>query len=452
MSLFLPTKYQSRAVSRMQRGNVMLIWDPGVGKTWPVLASAALMDGPTLVIVPAHLRDQWKSEAQIHVPWLVTHIFPHTTIKADFYGIDIVIVSYEYASTLDRWKELRKWTWAAIAIDECHYLMNGDAARTHAILGAKPLTETHGLVNAATRAWYLSGTPFTFPSQTYPILAASFKSSLSRRNEPGFMNSREWENEHCVVAPGKGGFGEKIVGAKNIPELRARLAPAMDRVKLEEAVDMPRLTIDTVPVRGLLKDLTSHVTPELMADFEALQNTLLDADIPDELKLAALDDSGMVMAQLRHAIAVAKIGETQKIIENELASGTKKIIVFGWHKKPLTELASKVGAALITGDQSEGARKRAREKFTQDDKTRVLVGQISATGTGIDGLQKVCHRAIFMEASWTFRDNKQCIHRIYRNGQTLPVHASFVTLLGSVDEYVQRVLKRNAETVSLLLD
>jgi superfamily II DNA or RNA helicase len=66
---FRPDEHQLRAVREMVRGSYMLVWDPGVGKTWPVVEAARRCGGSTLVIVPAHLRDQWLETCRSVDPW-----------------------------------------------------------------------------------------------------------------------------------------------------------------------------------------------------------------------------------------------------------------------------------------------------------------------------------------------------------------------------------------------
>jgi hypothetical protein len=448
--------HQARVIPDMLRGNKMLVWEPGTGKTYPVLVAAMFLDGPTLVICPAHLREQWKAQAREHTPLLRVVIWQELNKEHQWQPyMDVVVCSYEFASHLPRWKELRQIKWAAIAIDEAHYLMNLDANRTRAILGLKPLTEKHGLVFGAELVWSLTGTPFQFPNQIYPLLSALFPKCLQRpaQNGPGLMTAREWENEYCIVKRADDGFGDKIVGAKNIPELRARLSPFLDKVRLTDVVkDMPPLTIDTIPIRGKLTDLTKGLSPELINAYKGLTDTLLDDSIPDDEKLEAVEESGLVMAQLRHHIAIAKIKQTLEIIRGELEGGVKKILLLGWHTRPLIEVAEALDAPIIYGDLTSKAKALAKEEFIEDPRCHVLCGQVSAVATGTDGLQAVCHRGLFMETPWTFRDNKQAWHRLYRKGQKLPVHWSYITLLGSVDEYVARVFRRNAEIVKLSLD
>ena len=451
--MFTAMAHQRRVVPRMIAGNILLVWEPGAGKTYPVLAACNFIKGPLLCIVPAHLREQWLEQAQTHAPLRSATILKGTKIKipqATFDSYEIFICSYEYVATLARWKQLRRHKWGAIALDEAHYLMNGKANRTHAIFGAKPLTNDNGLVHAADAVWCLTGTPFTFPNQIYPLLAALFPSALERTDGSGPMSAKEWEAAFCQTEMTS--FGPKIVGAQNVPELRARLAPVLDKVKLIDATDMPPLIVDTIPVVQELRKLLHGLDPLLLNKYDILNEILADDDISDAEKLSFLSESGLVMAQIRHHIAVAKIKPTVEIVRSELRSGVKKIIVFGWHKEPLKALARELRSPIITGDTAPKAKREAKETFLHNPDCRVLAGQISSIGTGTDGLQEVCSRSLFMEASWAYRENKQCLHRTYRKGQTRPCHTSFVTLKGSVDEYVARVLKRNAETIGMALD
>lgn len=457
--MFKPHHGQLHAIPRMLEGNYFLSWEPGCGKTFPVVCAANVMTGPHLAIVPAHLREQWAG-AVLEFSTLNPVVLERLNGRLNPPGPDdFVICSYEFASHLPRWKELRKTQWRTMTIDEAHYLSDLNANRTRAILGLH-LHEQEGLVFAADCVWLLTGTPFQFPNQIYPILSRLFPSAVQRekKNGPGLMTQKEWDNAYCKFADvrgddGKRTFGEKIVGANNVPDLRKRLEPVLDKLKLTDiASELPPLRVDEIAVKGCLPELTRNLEPEVIDAYENLSCVLGDEEIPDEEKLAALDDSGAVMAQLRHIIAVTKISPMVNIVKNEIASGVKKLLVFGWHRAPLQVLARELKAPLIFGDTTQAQRAKIKERFLDDPSCKILIGQISSIGTGVDGLQSVCHRSLFFEASWRYLENKQCIHRTYRKGQKRPCHASFVTLKGSVDEYVARVLKRNAQTIKSVLD
>jgi superfamily II DNA or RNA helicase len=462
---FRATDYQSKAIPEMVRGDYMLVWDPGTGKTYPTIIAADYCGGPHLTICPAHLRDQWASQVERFTPWSRVRILEKTKEPADLDGADFVICSYEYVTATERtgktaiprrWRELRRHKWASMAWDEAHALMHDSANRTRALLGANP-DSREGLAFAAERVWPLTGTPFTFPNEAFPIVSRLFPGATKRDGQSGYMTAREWENRFCVTKPvvdqrtGRS-FGEKVVGAQNVPELRRRLAPYLSKVRLSDIHDRGEI-IDTVQVRGDLRGLLKGLDPETLAQYEALSAILENDEIPEGEKLRALgDNSGLVMAQLRHHIAVAKINPTLEIVRHEAAKGVDKILVFGWHREPLKAFADKLGAPLIYGTMPKRSKARALESFLTDPKCKFLAGQIGAIGTGTDGLQDVCRRSFFMESSWAYRDNKQARHRTYRMGQRFDAHTTFISLRGSVDEYVARVLARNADTVSRVLD
>lgn len=456
--------HQTAAIPEMVRGDFMLVWDPGTGKTYPTIIAAERCGYPHLTICPAHLRDQWAEQVQRFTPGARVRILDKTKEPADLRGADFVICSYEYVTSTEgksrnpaRWKELRRHKWASMAWDEAHALMYSEAARTRALLGATPESKS-GLCFAAERVWPLTGTPFTFPHQIFPIVSRLFpRATLRQDRQGGYMTEREWGNHFCAWAPVEDprtgrSFGEKVVGARNVPELRRRLAPYLSKVKLTDIHDRGEI-IDTITVRGDLRKLLTGLEPEVMAQYEALSRVLDDEEIPDEEKLSALEENGLVMAQLRHHIAVAKIQATTDILALERAKGVDKILVFGWHKAPLKALADKHKAPLIYGSpMTRKAKREAVGRFLHDPDCHFLFGQIGAIGTGTDGLQDVCSRSFFHEASWTYRDNKQARHRTFRKGQRHDVRTSFIVLKGSVDEHVARVLARNAETVARALD
>lgn len=264
------------------------------------------------------------------------------------------------------------------------------------------------------------------------------------------MTAREWENEFCVVETTR--FGEKIVDAQNVPELRRRLAPYLDKVRLSDVHSGGNVT-DTIPIRGDLSKLLAGLEPATLGLYETLQGLMDDDGIPEDEKLNWLNrHSGLDMAQLRHNIAVAKVVPTAEMVRFELASYPGKIVVYGWHREPMAALAKRLKAPLIYGGITQKAKDAAKDRFNNDPSCRVLCGQIGAIGTGTDGLQHVARRGIFMEASWAHRHNKQAIHRLFRRGQRQDTYHSFLSLHGSVDERVARVLKRNAEIISRALD
>jgi superfamily II DNA or RNA helicase len=71
---------------------------------------------------------------------------------------------------------------------------------------------------------------------------------------------------------------------------------------------------------------------------------------------------------------------------------------------------------VIDGRVSETGRSAALATF-EAGKARYLIGQISAIGTALDGLQRVCKRVVFVERIGSPALMEQAVARAVRRGQ-----------------------------------
>jgi len=120
----------------------------------------------------------------------------------------------------------------------------------------------------------------------------------------------------------------------------------------------------------------------------------------------------------------------QLLVEPKLAAlgkclerGVKTIIFVTYIKntiRPITNWLSKnnYSYSLYTGDdkdaQEEGYRD-SLDEFIRGD-SEVLIASIKCAGTGVDGLQSVCNRAIFFQLPWTSTEFEQTVGRLDRDG------------------------------------
>ena len=91
-------------------------------------------------------------------------------------------------------------------------------------------------------------------------------------------------------------------------------------------------------------------------------------------------------------------------------------------------------------------------RFKNTAEHRVLLAQIVAGGTGLDGMQHATNRVLLAEYAWTPAVNQQAIARVARAGQRLPVRASYIALSGSMDDDIARALVRKQKIVKEVLD
>tara|TARA_B100000242_G_scaffold217926_1_gene159317 strand:- start:801 stop:5048 length:4248 start_codon:yes stop_codon:yes gene_type:complete len=109
---------------------------------------------------------------------------------------------------------------------------------------------------------------------------------------------------------------------------------------------------------------------------------------------------------------------------NECIRKGEKIIIFITHIKgtliPITNWLNKnqFSFSVYTGDDKEAIEdgfKDSLDEFIRGD-TEVLVASVQCAGTGVDGLQSVCNKAVFFQLPWTSTEFEQSIGRLDRDG------------------------------------
>lgn len=105
--------------------------------------------------------------------------------------------------------------------------------------------------------------------------------------------------------------------------------------------------------------------------------------------------------------------------------GGKKLVIFGTYRmtnRTLLKRLVKYGAVGAFGDQTAVQNQIAVERFIEDPKIQIFVGQPTSVGYGVDGLQHVCNDALFLETPTVPRDFHQAVARLYRGGQKESTH------------------------------
>ena len=106
-----------------------------------------------------------------------------------------------------------------------------------------------------------------------------------------------------------------------------------------------------------------------------------------------------------------------------LERGEKTIIFITYIKNTLTPItrwlsANSFSYSVFTGDEKDAQEegfKDSLEEFIHGS-TQVLVASVQCAGTGVDGLQSVCSRAIFFQLPWTSTEFEQAVGRLDRDG------------------------------------
>lgn len=345
--------------------------------------------------------------------------------------IDVLVVSFEQATNWSA--DLAADFFDLLVIDESHYLKNPEAKRTKAIIGANGLG---GVAAMANHVWCLTGTPIkNDPADLWvpmrlagatPLAFTAFQKRYFKQRIGTFSVSN-------------------TVRKEALPELQALLRTmSIMRTFDDVGEQLPPIRIDPLAVDGSREEIVNY-----LRQYPGLDQRIVQA-VEAEGALS-FDDSTHV-ATLRALIAEAKAPGYARLITDEIKSGTiDKLVVMAHHRRAIQLVADHltqagIRTAAIVGGTSEKARTDAVQSFQHEqDGVRVLVGNITAAGTGIT-LTAAC-RLDMLESSWTPADNIQAVRRVRRKGQKRPTFARFVMLQNSFDQTVASIVTRKANTI-----
>jgi SNF2 family DNA or RNA helicase len=428
-----------------------------VGKTPQAIRACDLVGAERiLVLCPAIARMNWQREF-VKFSWTGRRstVLLSSSMKCQPLIQPCLITSYDLAIRPPIRQWIQQQSWDVVILDEAHYLKNSDTKRTQL---ADRLKSRHG--------WRLSGTPAPNHSgELYPFLRTAGVWS-------GTYDA--FADQFCVTETFnvKTKYGwipkTKIVGSKNIPQLKALIAPFFLRRRLKDvAKDLPPMLFSDVVVEAtepdihvwfpnvtLKIDTKAEVMAGIAKEEQALQSILdltgKGGDGSDAL--AALQNAKTTTS--RRWTVLKKIPAICEIITEELLSNAyAKIVIFAWHRDAIKYLHLKLkqfNPQVVYGGTPALQRDRCVHKFKTYGQVRVFIGNIQAAGVAID--LSCAQEVAFVEASWVPGENAQAAMRVHHLKQTAPVRVRFFSLAGSVDERIQDILRRKTRDLTALFD
>jgi SWI/SNF-related matrix-associated actin-dependent regulator of chromatin subfamily A-like protein 1 len=415
-----------------ERKNALLADPMGLGKSAQAIVACDRLNAKTILVVcPASMREVWRHEFNKFSTIDRKIIVLYNGKKPEANAINIA--SYEGAT--DKFKKaLLDIEFDVGIFDEAHFLKSIKAKRTKAVYGS---IAERGLIAQCKHRWMLSGTPApNNPVELFPMCRSLFPDSF-RRQDGRVMSYWDFVGKFCLTK--EDGFGKKIIGGKNLGELKARLAPHMLRRKKEDVLkDLPSIMFDTLylPPQSL----------SLPAEEEELVRSALASPEP----MRALEGAAQHVAKLRRLLGTAKVSALSSWLVDQIEGGLKKVVVFAHHKSVIAGLeAALLGVsdiAKIDGSTPATERYKEVERFQNDPKCKVFIGQLQAAGTGIT--LTAASELIFAEYSFVPGENEQAAMRVHRIGQKNNVLIRYAVVSDSLDERIAAVVRRKSAVIS----
>lgn len=435
--------HQAAEVPRLLSGHRLLAWEPGTGKTRAILEAfrhkkLATPAARMLVIVPANLRAQWAAVA-LEAGFSVQDLTPKDTFSK---LADIVVVSYHAILNVKMWKTLMAEQWAVLTLDEAHYCKTPTTKWVKGIFGARKNSPAC-LMRRSAVMWLMTGTPITKdPSDLWVFVSRLFTDIL---DSEGIQNRNQWIERWCLGYNTPYGF--KVTGARDSARLHELLAPYMSRVLKKDVLkDRKEPLFDRFRLPPRKIDLSEVGAEEIARIAE-----LLDGDFD----LSELENDPAVTS-LRKLLGVSKALEVGDLIVDEVRNTGAKQLVFYHHTDvgmSIFKLLHGEGLkpVIYNGNSTAKQKQMALHLFKNDPECLVFIGQMDASGTGLDGLQ-IASRVHIVEEPWTPAKLDQVVSRADRGGQLGQVHVTSYVIAGSYDEKVSKKIEERTRIINAVID
>jgi SWI/SNF-related matrix-associated actin-dependent regulator 1 of chromatin subfamily A len=399
--------------------------DMGLGKTTSTII-AALETGvkKILIICPASLKINWQREIENYTDRSVFIAEGKKFSTED----DFVIVNYDILKNFYDLKDkenslITQANFELIILDEAHYISNAQAQRTKLV---------NSFVKKVNYLWLLTGTPMTNRPMNYYNL-------LNLIESPVAQNWMAYAIRYCQGYQFNAGKRKvwNVSGASNLEELRDRTSRQVLRRLKTDVLDLPEKIITPVYMR-----LISKIYESLMGEY-------YDWYDKNENERTSLTVQFSKLMKVRQVISEEKVKNTIEIAENILEQG-KKVIVFTNFTDSLNKIKDHFGksAVKLDGSSTKPARQHAVDEFQTNEKIKVFVGNVKASGVGIT--LTAAEAVIFNDLSFVPGDMSQAEDRAYRFGQKFSVSVYYPIFENTIEGIIYDMVnnkKQNIETV-----
>ena len=244
--------------------------------------------------------------------------------------------------------------------------------------------------------------------------------------------------------------GTKIIGTKNIDDLKLKISNFMIRLKSDDVLELPRLSIHKTYFNiGELNDDYNKVLNELQGIRDEYDKAEEDKKKEFNLKTKIRQS----ISSLSRITSMSKIPQVVQWV-NSMVEQNEKVIIFSSWRGVLEELEKCFGASnCVRVDGSVESKKRQElvNKFN-DEKSGVdiFLGQVKAAGVGINLVSS--RTVVLMDVPISPDLIEQPIKRSHRSGQKRPVNAYFTFAKGTIDERLYSLIQEKAGDINAIID
>lgn len=425
-----PLEHQKLAIEKLLANNKFILADDmGLGKTTSAVIGALESGAKKILIVcPASLKINWEREIKNYSNRRTLIVEGRKWGSTfDFYIINYDIIknyhTTENSEDSDDFKLIVNEKFDLAIVDEAHYISNKDSQRS------KLLTD---ILETIPKVWLLTGTPMT----SRPI---NYFNLLKIVDSPLTLNWQSYVYRYCAGYQFRVG-NRKIwntSGASNLDELRDRTKNLVLRRMKTDILDLPEKIITPV--------------------FLDLKSTFYDEELEDFMRITSENKNNESISvtinrlmKIRQIIAIEKIPYTCELIDKFLEQG-KKVIVLTNFTATLEMIHEKYKKNSVTldGRMTKNKKQENVDKFQNDDKIKIFIGNIKAAGVGIT--LTAAEGVIMNDLSFVPSDHSQGEDRAYRYGQKNSVLVYYPIFENTIERIVYNILNKKKNVIDQVM-
>lgn len=440
----IPYEHQKSGIKfLLGRKGCILADDMGLGKTYQSII-AALESGAQkiLVVCPSSVKINWERE--------INDFCDDTAIVSGrkWNSAKFTIINYDILKNfhtlgdgkkkddepiIEFSREMVNSCFDLAIIDEAHNLKNNKSIRGEIMIDLC-------IKNNIERVWLLTGTPIANRPMDYFNLLKLIKAPVAD-------NWKFFAQRYCdakqITTTLRTGHRKQIwitTGASNLEELSLRTRNNMLVRKKHEVLDMPEKTIIT---NYQVLDKNGRT------EYEGLWEEYLQKR-REEKKKGTVEREMVELGLLRKFMAMEAIPYTVELAKDAIEQG-QKVIIFTNFTDELMELADKFGKECVihNGPMSSKHKQMSIDKFQENDKIKVFIGNIKSAGVGIT--LTAGSVVIFNSFDWVPGNNEQAEDRAYRIGQTNNVSVYYQLFKDTVTTTMWHTLKNKQNVINTIM-
>ena len=403
-------------------GRAVIADDMGLGKTIQGIGVAALLSqdadiSRVLIVCPTTLKSQWQLEIKRFTHHDVQIVLGSAEERIAQYGNKVFFTICNYEQVLRDINAIEQVIWDLIILDEGQRIKNWQSKTSQTI---KALRSPFALV--------LTGTPL---ENRLEELFSIVEFIDDRHLEPAFRFYNKYR-----VTDERG----KLLGYKNLDELRERLKPVL--LRRTRSMVLSELPPRTTEIRRIPPTDEQWIIHQ---GHKRIVQTIISKRYISEMDLLRLQKALLMCRMAANSTFLvnkeppgysSKLEELDALIDQLLSEEDRKVVLFSeWTTmlnliEPLLE-KRKVGYVRLDGAVPQKKRQGLIHQFRKDPNCKFFI----STNAGSTGLNlQAANTVINVDLPWNPAVLEQRIGRAHRMGQKRPVQIFLLVTEGTLEE------------------